>query len=80
MRLSEETLQIAKKTREAKDKGGKGRHIHMNAEYQRITRRDKAFLSEQCKYIEENNRMEKTRDIFKKIRDNKGIFKQRWAQ
>ena len=72
-------LQIAEK-REAKGKGAKKRYTHLNAESQRISRRDKAFLSEKCKYIEENNRMEMTRDIFKKIRDNKGIFKQRWAQ
>ena len=78
--LSEEALQIAVRRREVKSKGEKESYKHLNAEFQRITRRDKAFLSEQCKYIEENNRMEKTRDIFKKIRDNKGIFKQRWAQ
>ena len=73
--LSEEALQIAEKRREAKDKGEKGWHTHLNAEFQRITRRDKkAFLSDQCKEIEENNRMGKTRDLFKKIRDTKGTF------
>ena len=72
--LSEESLQIAKK-REAKGKGEKQRYTHLNAEFQRIARRDKkAFLSDQCKEIEENNRMGKTRDLFKKIRDTKGIF------
>ena len=73
--LSEEALQIAVKRREAKSKGKKGRYTHLNAEFQRIARRDKkAFLSEQCKEIEENNRMGKTRDLFKKIRDTKGTF------
>ena len=73
--LSEEALQIAEKKREAKDNGEKGRYIHMNAEFQIKARRDKkAFLSDQCKEIEENNRMGKTRDLFKKIRDTKGIF------
>ena len=73
--LSEETLQRAKKRREAKDKGEKERHTHLNAEFQRLARRDKkAFLSDQCKDIEENNRMNKTRDLFKKIRDTKGTF------
>ena len=63
------------KRREAKSKGEKGRYKHLNAEFQRVARRDKkAFLSDQCKEIEENNRMEKTRDLFKKIRDTKGIF------
>ena len=72
--LSEEVLQIAEKRRKAKGKGEK-RHTHLNAEFQRIARRDKkAFLSNQCKEIEENNRMEKTRDLFKKIRDTKGTF------
>ena len=67
--LPEEALQIAVKRREAKSKGEKERYIHLNAEFQRIARRDKkAFLSDQCKEIEENNRMEKTRDLFKKIR------------
>ena len=73
--LSEEVLQIAEKRREAKGKGGKERYTHLNAEFQRIARRDKkAFLSEQCKEIEENNRMGKTRDLFRKIRDTKGTF------
>ena len=76
--LSEEALQIAVKRREAKGKGEKERYTHLNAEFQRITRRDKkAFLSDQCEEIEENNRMGKTRDLFKKIRDTKGIFMQR---
>ena len=67
--LSGEAIQIAVKRREAKSKGEKERHKHLNAEFQRITRRDKkAFFSEQCKEIEENNRMGKTRDLFKKIR------------
>ena len=79
--LPEEALQIAVKRREAKSKGEKGRYKHLKAEFQRITRRDnKAFLSDQCKEIEENNRMGKTRDLFKKIRDTKGTFMQRWAQ
>ena len=70
-----EALQIAEKRREAKSKREKERYKHLNAEFQRIARRDKkAFLSDQCKDIEENNRMGKTRDIFKKIRDTKGIF------
>ena len=73
--LSEEALQIAVKRREAKSKGEKERYKHLNAEVQRIARRDKkAFLSNQCKEIEEYNRMGKTRDLFKKIRDTKGIF------
>ena len=73
--LSEEALQIAVKRREVKSKGEKERHKHLNAEFQRRARRDKkAFLSGQCKEIEENNRMGKTRDLFKKIRDTKGIF------
>ena len=73
--LSEEALQIAVKRREVKGKGEKERYIHLNAEFQRIVRRDKkAFLSDQCKEIEENNRMGKTRDLFKKIRDTKGTF------
>ena len=72
--LSEEALQIAVK-REAKGKGEKGRYTHLNTGFQRIARRDKkAFLSDQCKEIEENNRMRKTRDLFKKIRDAKGTF------
>ena len=73
--LSGEALQIAVKRREAKNKGEKERYKHLNAEFQRIARRDKkAFLSDQCKEIEENNRMRKTRDLFKKIRDTKGTF------
>ena len=73
--LSEEALQIAVKRREAKSKGEKERYTHLNAEFQRIARRDKkAFLSNQCKEIEENNRMGKTRDLFKKISDTKGTF------
>ena len=73
--LSEEALQIAVKRREAKSKGKKERYSHLNAEFQRTARRDKkAFLSNQCREIEENNRMGKTRDLFKKIRDTKGIF------
>ena len=73
--LSGEALQIAVKRREAKSKGEKERYIHLNAEFQRIARRDKkAFLSDQCKEIEENTRMGNTRDLFKKIRDTKGIF------
>ena len=71
--FSEEALQIAVKRREAKDKGEKERYSHLNAEFQRIARRDKkAFLSEQCKEIEKNNKMGKSRDLFKKIRDIKG--------
>ena len=74
-RLSEEALQIAEKRREEKGKGEKEKYIHMNAEFPRIARRDKkAFLSDQCKEIEENNRMRKTRDLFRKIRDNKRTF------
>ena len=73
--LSEEALQIAVNRREAKDKGEKERYTHLNAEFQRIARRDKkAFFSCQCKETEENNRMGKTRDLFKKIRDTNGIF------
>ena len=73
--LSEEALRIAVKRREVKSKGEKERYTHLNAEFQRIARRDKkAFLSDQCKEIEENNRMGKTRDLFKKIRDIKGTF------
>ena len=73
--LSEKVLQIAEKRYEAKGKGEKERYIHLNAEFQRIARRDKkAFLSEQCKEIEENNRIGKTRDLFRKIRDTKGTF------
>ena len=72
---SEEALQIAEKTTEAKGKGKKERYSHLNAEFQRIARRDKkAFLSDQCKEIEESYRMGKTRDLFNKIRDSKGTF------
>jgi len=73
--LSEETLQIAVKRREMKSKGEKERYTHLNAEFQRIPRRDKkAFLRDQCKEIEESNRMGNTRDVLKKIRDTKGTF------
>ena len=73
--LSEEALQIAEKRREGKGKGEKERYIHLNAEFKRIAGRDKkVFLSDQCKEIEENHRMGKTRDLFRKIRDTKGIF------
>jgi len=73
--LSEEVLQIAEKRRKAKGKGEKERYTHLNAEFQRIARRDKkALLSDQCKEIEENNRTGKTRDLFNKIRDTKGTF------
>ena len=73
--MSEEALQIAEKIREAESKGEKERYIHLNSEFQRIARRDKkAFLSDQCKDIEENKRMGKTRDLFKKIRDTKGTY------
>ena len=79
--LSEEDLQIAEKRREAKGKGEKERYTHLNAEFQRIAKRDKkAFLSDQCKEIEKNNRMEKTRDLFGKIRDTRKHFMQRWTQ
>ena len=73
--LSEEALQIVMKRREVKSKGKKERYTHLNAEFQRIARRDKkGFLSDQCKEIEENNRMGKTRDLFMRIRDTKGTF------
>ena len=73
--LSVEALQIAEKRREEKDKGEKERYTHLNAEFQRKARRDKkAFLSDQCKETEENNRMKKNRDLFKRIRDTKGVF------
>ena len=73
--LSEEALQLAKKRREAKGKGEKARYTYLNAEFQRIARSNKkTFLSDQCKEVEENNRMGKTRDLFKKIRETKGIF------
>ena len=79
--LSEEALQIAVKRREVKSKGEKERYSHLNAEFQRIARRDKkAFLSDQCKEIEENNRMGKTKDLFKNFRDTKGRFHANWAQ
>ena len=78
---SEEALQIAVRRRKAKSKGGKERYKHMNAEFQRIARRDKkAFLSDQCKEIEENNRMGKTRELFQKIETPREHFMQRWAQ
>ena len=73
--LSEEALQIAERRREAKGKGEKTRYNHLNADFQRTARRDKkAFFSDQCKRIEENNRMEKARDLFKKIRNTKGTY------
>ena len=79
--LSEEALQIPVKRREAKSKGEKERYKHLNAEFQRIARRDKkAFLSDECKEIEESNSIGKTRDLFKRIRDTKGTFHARWAQ
>ena len=79
--LSEEALQISVKRREVKSKEEKKTYKHLNAEFQRIARRHKkAFLSDQCKEIEENNRMGKTTDLFKKIRDTKEYFMQRWAR
>ena len=79
--MSEEDLQIAEKRRERKGKGEKERYSHLNAEFQRIARRDKkAFLSDQCKEIEENNRMRKTGYHFKKIRNTKGIFHAKMGQ
>ena len=79
--FSEEALQITKKRRQVKGKGEKGKYIHLNAEFQRIAMRGKKdFLSDQCKEIEENNRMGKTRDLFKKIRLTREHFMQRWAQ
>ena len=73
--MSDKLLQIAEKRREGEGEGEKERYTHLNAEFQRIARRDKkAFLSDQCKEIEDNNRMGKTRDLFKKIRDTKGTF------
>ena len=79
--LSEKELQIAEKRREAKGKGEKERYTYLNAEFQRKARRDKkAFFGDQCKEIEENNRMGKTRDLFKKIRDTKRTFHAKWAQ
>ena len=78
--LSGEALQIAVKRREAKSKGKKESYTHLNAEFQRIARKEKkAFLSDQCKEIEDYNRMGKTRVLFKKIRDTKGTFHERWA-
>ena len=80
-RSSEDALQIAEKRRDANGKGEKERYTHLNAEFQRKARRDKkAFLSDQCKQIEENNRMGKSRDPFKKIRDIKGTFHAKMAQ
>ena len=79
--MPEEALQIAEKRREVKSKGEKERYKHLNADLQRIVRRDKkAFLSNQCKEIEGNNRMGKRRDLFKKSRDTKGTFHAKWAQ
>ena len=79
--LSEKALQIAEKRREAKSKGGKEIYNYLNAEFQRIARREnKAFLNDQCKETEENSRMGKTRDLFKKMRDTKGTFHAKWAQ
>ena len=79
--LSGEALQIAVKRRETKSQGEKERYKHLNAEFQRIARRDKkAFFRDQCKEIEENNRMGKTRDLSKKIRNTKGTFHERWAR
>ena len=78
--MSKKVLQIAEKRKDIKGKGQKERYTHLNAEFQRKARRDKkAFLSDQCKKIEENNRLGKTRDLFKKIRDTKGKFMQRWT-
>ena len=78
--MSDKALQITVKRREAKGKGEKERYTHLNAEFQRIARDKKAFLSDQCKEIEENNRMDKTRDLFKKIRDTKGTFHAKMVQ
>ena len=79
--MSEEASQIAEKRREAKGKGEKERYTHLNAEFQRIARRDKkSFFSDRYKEIEKNNRMGKTRDLVKKITDNKGTFHAKWAQ
>ena len=79
--LSKEALQIAVKRQEVKSKGEKARYTHLNAEFQRIARRDKkAFHSDQCKELEENNRMGKTREHFKKIKIPRELFMQRWAQ
>ena len=80
-KVSKEALQITVKRREVKSKEEKERYTHLNSEFQRIARREKkAFLSDQCKEIEENNRMRKTRDLFKKIRETKGLFHAKWAQ
>ena len=79
--LSDEALQIAEKRREAKGKGEKERYIHLNVEFQRIAKSNKkAFFSDQCKEIEQNNRMRKTKDLLKKNKDCEGTFMQRWAQ
>ena len=79
--LSDEALQIAEKRREVKDKGKNKRYTHLNSEFQRIAKRDKiAFINNQCKEIEENNKMGKARDPFKKIRDTKGTFHAKMAQ
>ena len=79
--MSEVALNVAEETREAKGKGEKERYTHLNAEFQRIARRGKkAFLSDQCKELKGNNRMGKTRDLFKKIRDTKGTFHTKMAQ
>ena len=79
--MSEEALQIAVKRREAKRKGEKERYTYLNAEFQRIARRDKKpFFRGQCKEIKENNRIRKTRDLFNKIRDTKGTFHAKWAK
>ena len=79
--MSEEALQITEKRREAKGKGERERYTHLNTDFQRIARRDKkAIVSEQCNEIEGNNRMVKTRDLIKKIRDTKGTFQAKWAQ
>ena len=79
--LSEEALQIAEERREVKSKGERERYIQLNAELQRIARKDnKAFLNERCKEIEEGNRMKQTRDLFKKVCDTREHFMQRWAQ
>ena len=79
-KLSEEALQTAEKRKHKKGKGEKERYTHLNAEFQRIARKDKKVISDQCKEIEGNNRMGKTRDLFKKIRDTKGTFHAKWAQ
>ena len=80
-RLPEKALQTAEKRRKAKGKGGKERYTHLNAEFQRKARKDKkAYLSDQCKEVEENNTMGKIRDLFRKIRDTKEHIMQRWAQ